>query len=57
VNGYTQWKAKARELNPKIPTATFGVNKWLLRNANAADIINGIDVADKWIEQLLKFKS
>jgi uncharacterized protein DUF6371/zinc ribbon protein len=52
VNGYGKWKEKARELNPKIPTAKFGVNKWLLRNANAADILNGADVADKWIEQL-----
>jgi hypothetical protein len=52
VNGYGKWQDKAYELTMKIPTANFIVDECLLNNATPADLLNGADIADKWIEQL-----
>jgi uncharacterized protein DUF6371/zinc ribbon protein len=54
VKGYNRWLDKAHELNYRIPTATFSVSDQLERTADAYDRQRGIDIADLWIEALLR---
>ncbi|SHN30528.1 DUF6371 domain-containing protein [Mucilaginibacter sp. OK098] len=53
INGYAKWHSKARELNARIPSATFVVDERLLHNASDQDRLSGIDIADKWIDEKL----
>jgi hypothetical protein len=53
INGYAKWHSKARELNARIPTATFIVDETLQRTATESDRLRGIDIADKWIDEKL----
>jgi hypothetical protein len=52
VNGYDKWKQKAREMKLRLPTARFTVDDTLERTATAEERKQGIDIADRWIEQL-----
>jgi len=56
TNGYEKWIQKARELNLRIPTATFAVDQILQRNATPEEHAQGIDLADLWIEQIKQMK-
>jgi len=53
VNGYQKWRQKARELRLRLPEARFRVDDTLERTANWHERHLGIDMADRWIEQLL----
>ena len=53
VNGYDKWYDKARELNARMPTTTFTVSDYLLRTATPDEKQRGIDIADRWIDELL----
>lgn len=53
VNGYAKWHNKARELNLKIPTATFTVDNYLERTATPGERLRGVDIADRWIDEFL----
>ena len=53
VNGYDKWRMKAREMNLRFPSARFRVDSTLERTANWYERQQGIDMADRWIEQLL----
>jgi len=53
VNGYDKWRAKAREMKLRYPAARFRVDSTLERTANWHERYLGIDMADRWIEQLL----
>jgi hypothetical protein len=52
VNGYQKWRQKARELRLRLPEARFRVDDTLERTANWHERHLGIDMADRWIEQL-----
>jgi hypothetical protein len=54
LNGFDNWKAKARELNLRIPSATFKVDNTLERVASMADRELGLDMADRWLDQLVR---
>ena len=56
VNGYDKWKLKARELNLRLPAANFTVNKILENTATSEERAQGIDLADRWIEQIKQIK-
>jgi hypothetical protein len=56
VNGFDKWKLKARELNLRLPTATFTLDKTLERTATPEERAQGIDLADRWIEQIKQMK-
>ncbi|MBS1523918.1 MAG: hypothetical protein JST50_23145 [Bacteroidetes bacterium] len=56
VNGYDKWKKKAREMNLRFPAARFRVNNVLERTATEEERSKGIDMADRWIEQLANGK-
>jgi len=51
VNAYAKWHTKARELNARIPTATFVIDNTLAQNPTAYDSERGVDIADKWIDE------
>jgi hypothetical protein len=53
VNGYHKWRQKARELRLRLPEARFRVDDTLERVASDEERARGIDIADRWIEQLL----
>ncbi|MCO5951045.1 DUF6371 domain-containing protein [Mucilaginibacter flavidus] len=53
VNAYAKWHTKARELNARIPTATFVIDTTLTQNPTAYDEQRGVDIADKWIDNKL----
>ncbi|WP_295797570.1 DUF6371 domain-containing protein [Mucilaginibacter sp.] len=53
VNAYAKWHTKARELNARIPTATFVIDNTLTQNPTAYDKQRGVDIADKWIDNKL----
>lgn len=53
VNGYDKWRMKAREMNLRYPAARFRVDATLERTATWHERYLGIDMADRWIEQLL----
>jgi hypothetical protein len=53
INGYGKWRDKARELNAKMPDTTFLVNDYLERTATPLEIEQGIDIADRWIDEML----
>ncbi len=46
---YAEWVEKARDLNLRIPTATFAVSDELEREATGEERAQGIDWADKWL--------
>ncbi|WP_262497441.1 DUF6371 domain-containing protein [Mucilaginibacter gotjawali] len=50
INGYAKWHIKALELIRDIGSATFRIDKQLLRSATAEDRKNGIDIADLLID-------
>jgi hypothetical protein len=52
VNGYSKWRQKAREMNLRLPAARFTVDDTLERTANWYERRQGIDIADRWIDQL-----
>jgi hypothetical protein len=52
VNGYDKWKMKAREMNLRFPNARFRVNDTLERTATEEERAKGIDMADRWIDEL-----
>jgi len=52
VNGYDKWRMKAREMNLRFPNARFRVDDTLERVATDEERTRGIDIADRWIEQL-----
>lgn len=54
VNGYDRWKLKAREMNQRMPAANFTADDTLERTATPTERTLGIDIADRWIEQILK---
>ena len=53
VNGYRKWYDKARELNARMLTTTFTVSDYLVRTATQEEKERGIDIADRWIDELL----
>ena len=53
VNAYAKWHTKARELNKRIPSATFVVDNTLTTNPTRYDRERGVDIADKWIDNKL----
>lgn len=53
VNAYAKWHTKARELNRRIPNATFVVDNTLTQNPTRYDRERGVDIADKWIDNKL----
>jgi hypothetical protein len=53
VNGYYKWRDKAKELNLRIPTATFKMDNTLIDNNLPYDIERGTDIADIWIDETL----
>ena len=53
MNGYDKWRMKAREMNLRFPAARFRVDSTLERTANWYERRQGIDIADRWIDQLL----
>ena len=53
VNGYDKWRIKAREMNLRYPNARFSVDNTLEHTATDEERERGIDMADRWIEQLL----
>lgn len=53
VNGYNKWRNKANELNARMHTTRFTVNDYLLRTATPQERTRGIDIADRWIDELL----
>jgi hypothetical protein len=53
VNAYAKWHTKARELNRRIPSATFVVDNTLTINPTRYDRERGVDIADKWIDSKL----
>ncbi|WP_426667236.1 DUF6371 domain-containing protein [Mucilaginibacter sp. McL0603] len=53
INGYDKWREKARELNARMPTTTFLVNDYLERTATPEEQARGIDIADRWIDEML----
>jgi len=53
VNGYDKWQKKAREMNLRYPAARFRTDATLERTATSEERAKGIDMADRWIEQLL----
>ncbi|MEO6633179.1 MAG: DUF6371 domain-containing protein [Mucilaginibacter sp.] len=53
VNAYAKWHTKARQLNARIPTATFIVDNTLPINPTRYDRERGVDIADKWIDNKL----
>jgi hypothetical protein len=53
VNGYQKWRQKARELRLRLPEARFRVDDTLERTASDEERERGIDMADRWIEQLM----
>jgi hypothetical protein len=52
VNGYDKWRLKAREMRLRLPGAKFTVDNTLERVATDEERARGIDIADRWIEQL-----
>jgi hypothetical protein len=52
VNCYEKWRVKAREMNLRFPAARFRADNTLERTANWHERNLGIDMADRWIEQL-----
>lgn len=52
VNGYNKWRQKAHEMNLRLPGARFTVDDTLERVATDEERARGIDIADRWIEQL-----
>jgi len=52
VNGYDKWRLKAREMNLRYVGARFSVDDTLERVACEEERKRGIDMADRWIEQL-----
>ncbi|MEO6851003.1 MAG: DUF6371 domain-containing protein [Mucilaginibacter sp.] len=56
VNGYDKWRMKAREMKLRLPGANFTVDDTLERLASADERSQGVDIADRWIEQLLIIK-
>jgi hypothetical protein len=52
VNGYDKWKLKAREMKARLPAAQVTVDDTLERTATDEERKRGIDIADRWIEQL-----
>ncbi|MFI5138159.1 MAG: DUF6371 domain-containing protein [Sphingobacteriales bacterium] len=53
VGAYTNWKACARSLNYKVPSATFSVHDEMERTATAEERATGADMADRWIGEWL----
>jgi hypothetical protein len=53
VNGYKKWRAKAREMNLRFPAARFRTDSTLEQTATGEERPKGIDIADRWIEQLI----
>ncbi len=53
VNGYTLWQQKAHELNVRMPDTTFSTSDYLERTATPQEKQRGIDIADRWIDELL----
>jgi hypothetical protein len=53
VNGYDKWRMKAREMGLRYPNARFRADNALERTATGEERRRGIDMADRWIEQLL----
>jgi len=53
INGYAKWHIKALELIRDIGSATFRIDKELLRRATPEDRKNGIDIADLFIDPKL----
>jgi len=51
VNGYAKWHSKAQELNLRIPSATFVINNSLELSATDKEREQGIDLADRWIDE------
>jgi len=54
VNGYAKWCDKARELNLRMPTTTFGVDKTMQSYLTPDNVAHGGDIADIWIDAKLK---
>jgi len=54
VNGFDKWKLKAREMNLRLLNANFTVDDTLERIATPNERTRGIDIADRWIEQIIK---
>ncbi len=52
VNGYDKWKQKAREMRARLPNARISVDDTLERTATEEERRQGIDIADRWIDQL-----
>jgi hypothetical protein len=56
VNGYGKWRMKAREMNLRYVASRFSVDDTLERVASDEERARGIDMADRWIDQLLTIK-
>jgi hypothetical protein len=53
VGAYDNWLARARELNLRIPTATFAVHDEMEKTATEDERANGADMADRWVGEWL----
>lgn len=51
VGAYDHWTACARELNLRIPSATFAVHNEMEKTANEEERATGADMADRWIAE------
>ena len=49
VGAYDNWLARARELNLRIPTATFAVHDEMEKTATDEERANGADMGDRWV--------
>ena len=56
LNGYDKWLYKAREYTQRITTAHFTVDDTLERIALPEEREKGLDMADRWLDQIDKLK-
>jgi hypothetical protein len=56
LNGFDKWQLKTRELNLRMPTSHFSVDDTLERIALPEERAKGLDMADRWLDQLSKLK-
>lgn len=54
LNGYDKWKQRARELKLRMPNAEFVVDYTLERSATPEERQRGLDLADRWLDQITK---
>jgi hypothetical protein len=56
LNGYIKWSGKAKTLNFRLPKAKFTVDYTLEKSATAEERAQGLDMADRWLNQIINKK-